>query len=307
MARITIRNLPDPVHQLLSEAAAHHRSTEAEIRFALQQYAASLQPASSAPAPESTRQRWQRQTGQRIAQLFVRLRQDEVFAPGGRHDVPHLARTIGEASPAYLLDCIDGRAAASFDLLRRISQRFNCAESWLLSGAGTMFPWESIEGRYPVFCLGERNSEQGHIRLIRIRGGRLDGMLLCIRQDNEDQHVACGYIRQQFRLRADINAEEAEHLYRFIKFLKTECARGQIEAYDFTASENLTDVGDHHPLWFMAPSRAQPAEWLNALLHGDDAAGWLSGFPDWLEKIRALPFGYSNEDESEESPWSAID
>lgn len=307
MARITLRNLPDPVHQLLSEAAVrHHRSTEAEIRFALQHYAASLQQPPAA-APESTRQRWQRQTGQRIAQLFVRLRQDEVFAQGERHDVPHLARAIGEESPANLLDCIDGLAAASFDMLRRLSRRFNCSESWLLSGAGSLFPWENIEGRYPGFFLAERDSEHRDFRLIRISGGRLDGTLLCIRHDNADQHFACGYIRQQFQLRPGLNADEAGHLCRFIQFLKTECARHQIEAYEFRAPENLTDIGEHHPLWFMAQTRTEPAEWLNALRRGEDIAGWLSAFPACLAEIRSLPFGNDDETASEASPWSAID
>lgn len=308
MARITIRNLPDPVHQLLADAAVqHHRSTEAEIRFALQQYAASLQQPLATAAPESTRQRWQRQTGQRIAQLFVRLRQDEVFAQGGRHDVPHLARAIGEDSPANLLDCIDGRAAASFDLLRRISLRFNCSESWLLSGAGTLFPWEAIEGRYHAFFLGERDNEHAVFRLIRISGGHLDGTLLCIRYDNEHQHFSCGYIRQHFQLRAALNADEAEHLCRFIQFLKSECANCQIEAYDFTGTENLTDVGEHHPLWFMAQTRSEPAEWLKELLRGNDKSGWFNAFPAGLQAIGALPFGNDDQTESEDNSWSAID
>lgn len=308
MARMTIRNLPESIHQQLTAAAEQHqRSTEAEIRFALQQYVAELQLLRPTTGPESTRQRWQRQTGQRIAQLFVRLRQDEVFAGRGRHDVPHLARMIGEASPATLLDVIDGLEAPSFDLLRRISCCFHCSESWLLSGAGPLFLWENLAEDYAPFFSEEAENSRRRLRLIRLCGGQLDGTLLCIRYDNQQQHFTSGYLPAAFPLRSTFSAEAAEQLCRLISLLKTLRGARQIEAYDMQVSETLSGVNDHHPRYFMRQSVSTPANWLQKLFAGEDPADWFSVFPSALATLREVPFAEGGNDEFSNASWTAID
>lgn len=304
MVRITIRNLPDIIHQQLTAAAEQHqRSMEAEIRFALQQYVADLQRVHGVSGVESTRQRWQRQTGQRIARLFVRLRQDGAFDRRERHDVPHLARTLGEASPANLLDCIDGVAAPSFDLLRRISLCFHCSESWLLSGAGTMFLWENIGDNYRAFLSAEQADQAQQLRLIRLCGGRLDGMMLCIWHDKMFQHFICGYIREAFPQESGFSADAAEKLCAVIRYLKTQRGKCQMAAYDFRLSDTLTELGDHHPRYFMQQTATSAAEWLNNLFEGQDPADWFSAFPPLL---KALTDRDDNE-ESDDGSWAAID
>ena len=290
MARITIRDLPDHIHQVITEAAVlHHRSTEGEIRFALQQYVMSLR---SQPVPEETpRQIWQKQTGQRLAQLFDCLRSDEFFSYTERHDVPHLARAIGEDTPAHLLDCLEGSAAPSFEMLDRIAAWSSCCSSWLISGAGTIFPFENIGSRYHDFFLYDRCNNDITFHLLRICGGRSDGMILCIRHDSVKQTFASGFISEHFMLKGGMGSGGHGNLNRFIRFLKTQCGNRIMKACEYEETEASTELGTHHPLYYIRST--QGADWLMMLFNGEDPANWLKDGMTLWKDMSALPFGNS--------------
>lgn len=79
MSRISIRDLPESIHQLISTSAErNHRSVEGEIRHALALYATSLDK-QKPDVQETSVQIWQRGVGQRLNELFQRLRSDDFF------------------------------------------------------------------------------------------------------------------------------------------------------------------------------------------------------------------------------------
>jgi plasmid stability protein len=289
MARITIRDLPDHIHQVITEAAVqHHRSTEGEIRFALQQYAITLRSQPAKPQ-ETASQIWQKETGQRLAQLFDCLRRDEFFTHKERHDVPHLARTIGEEAPAHLLDCLEGNAAPSFEMLDRIAAWSSCCNSWLISGAATMFPVENIGSRYHDFFLYDRNNKDITFHLLRICGGRSEGTILCIRHDNAKGSFASGFISEHFKLKEGMGSGGHGNLNRFIRFLKTQCGNRAMKASNYEETMTTTNLGTHHPLYYMRST--QGADWLMKLFQGEDPANWLKGSTTLWKDMSTLPFG----------------
>jgi plasmid stability protein len=288
MARITIRDLPDHIHQTIAEAAElHHRSTEGEVRFALLQYVMSLK---SEPTHKgAARQVWQKEAGQRLGQLFDCLRADQFFAYGGCHDVPNLALAIGEDTLAYFLDCLDGHAAPSFELLGRIAAWSSGSNSWLISGAGTMFSVENIGNTYHDFFRYDQNNKDITFYLLRICGGRDDGLILCIRQDKVKQTFASGFISCHFRLKEGMGSTGHRKLNDFIRFLKTECASRLLKACEYEEAELSTQLGAHHPLYYIRAALA--ADWLSKLFEGEDPANWLTEAPSLWRDMSELPVG----------------
>lgn len=272
MARLSIRDFPDDLHQQLVRAAnKHERSLEGETRYALARYIESLHQPQPEPAPR--RETWQRQTGKRLEQLFDRLREDDVFAWGERHDVPHLAQALGEVSPAPLMDIIDGRLALSFEMAEKLAKRFSCSTSWLLNGAGSMFPYPEIGGSYSEFIEPAKGVLPITIKLVRIcqekaadgSSGRHDGTLLIFRIKDGDAHIEAGYSSTRFYLGDGMGAGGQGNLKDFVGYLnKNEDVN--FKAYNFFKPLEREEAWGHHPQYFL--KGAEPAGWLEPLLRG---------------------------------------
>ncbi|WP_117196767.1 FitA-like ribbon-helix-helix domain-containing protein [Pseudomonas coronafaciens] len=268
MARLSIRDFPDDLHmQLMHSAAQNQRSLEGEVRFGLAAYAHSLKQ-TAAPQPTQL-DRWRLESGRRLQQLFQQLRADQVFAYNQRSDLPHLALLLEEPSPALLLDCVEGRASLPFDLAHRLVEHFSCNLSWLISGAGEMFPYPDLGAfaSYVDFFKPAHTDSSFSIKMVRVCGGRHDGALLLFRLDKNSRHVAAGYCSTQFNLSGQMGgtgfgrfAEFAEHLASLGSL--------QVEAYNFLASESDGGFGDHHPTFYLNPVRLDHANWLSPLLKG---------------------------------------
>lgn len=288
MARINIRDLPDHIHKAISESAdKNNRSTEGEVRSILQSYVSSLE---AKPAPiETLRQSWQRGVGQRLDQLFGFVRRDKVFSFGEPQSIVGIARIIGEETPAHLLDCLEGIASPSFDLLDRVAAWSGGSYNWLVSGMGTVFPVENIGSSYQDFFLHDRQSKDVTFSLLRICGGRSDGMLLCIRHDSAKQTYASGFIYEHFKLKSDLGSGGSGNLNRFIRFLKTNCGNRVLKAYNYEETELSTEQGAHHPLYYLRS--ADSADWLRKLFDGEDPANWLAGNSPLWRDMGELSFG----------------
>jgi len=288
MARINIRELPDHIHQAISESAdKNNRSTEGEVRSILQSYVSSLE---AQAAPNLTyRQTWQRYMGDRLDQLFACVRRDQVFPVTEPQSIADIARAIGEESPANLLDCLDGLSSPTFDMLDRVVAWSGGSYNWLLSGMGTVFPVENIGNKYQDFFLYDQHSNDVSFHLLRICGGRSDGMLLCIRYDSARQTYASGYISEHFMLKGGMGSGGSGNLNRFIRFLKTSCGNRVLKAYNYDETEMNTQQGAHHPLYYLR--LASQAEWLRKLFSGEDPDNWLAGnLPLW-RGMNELPLG----------------
>lgn len=287
MARINIRELPDHIHKAISESAErNNRSTEGEVRSILQAYVSSLE---TQPVPiETLRQSWQKGVGNRLDQLFACLREDQVF-PGRLPSLVGIARIIGEDTPAHLLDCMEGIASPSFDMLDRVVAWSSGSYEWLVSGMGTIFPVERIGTHYHDFFLFDRQNKDITFHLLRVCGGRSEGMILCIRHDSAKQTYACGAIYTNFHLKAGMGATGHGNLSRFIRFLKTNCGNRALSAYNYEEPERDTEQGTHHPRYYLR--LASQADWLRKLFAGEDPADWLVGYRSSWKEISDLPFG----------------
>lgn len=288
MARINIRELPDHIHKAISESAdKNNRSTEGEVRSILQAYVSSLEPQ---PAPiETLRQSWQKGVGNRLDQLFACLREDRVFPSRLPPTLVGIARIIGEDTPAHLLDCMEGIASPSFDMLDRVVAWSSGSYEWLVSGMGTIFPVENIGSRYSDFFLYERDSKDLTFHLLRICGGRSEGKILCFRHDGAKQTYASGFISEHFMLKQGMGSGGHGNLNRFIRFLKTHCGNRALRAYNYEEPERSTEQGMHHPLYYLRLS--SDADWLRKLFDGEDPADWLEGNRSAWKEISELSFG----------------
>lgn len=293
MARINIRELPDHIHQAISESAIkNNRSTEGEVRSILQSYVSSLE---AKPAmAETYRQSWQKGFGDRLDQLLGCVRRDQVFPITEPQSVADIARAIGEESPANFLDCLDGLSSPTFDMLDRIVAWSGGSHSWLLSGMGTVFPVENIGNKYQDFFLYDRHSKAVIFYLLRICGGRSDGMLLCIRHDRARQTYSSGYISEHFMLKEGMGSGGSGNLNSFIRFLKTNCGNRVLRAYNYEETEMNTQQGAHHPLYYLR--LASQADWLRKLFSGEDPANWLDGYSPLWRDMNELPFGNGEAD-----------
>lgn len=288
MGRINIRELPEHIHKAISDSAErNNRSTEGEVRSILQAYVASLE---EKPAPiETLRQSWQKGVGQRLDQLFACVRRDQVFGYVDRQSLVGIARTIGEDTPAHLLDCMEGIASPSFEMLDRVVAWSAGSYEWLVSGVGTVFPVESLGSHYRDFFLHDRQNRNITFHLLRVCGGRLDGMILCIRHDSDKQTYACGQMYSNFHLKAGMGSGGHGNLNRFIRFLKTNCGDRSFKCYAYEEAEMTTEPGSHHPLYYLRA--ATPANWLTMLFDGKDPDNWLEGYSSSWKEVGELSFG----------------
>lgn len=273
MARLSVRDFPDNLHQLLLQAAARHeRSLEGETRFGLARYLESLK----APQPETASlcESWQRSTGQRLQKLFTRLREDDVFSWGERSDLPHLALALGEPSPATLMNCIDGREALPFDLAKRIADRYSCSLEWLINGCSSMFPYPEVGGDYHEFFEPAIGGSGVSIKLVRLctaedsegNPGTHDGTLLMFRCKNDKLNIASGY-SSRFWLNGHMGGGGHADLASFANFLN-ENRNLQFSEYNCTAPINNSTMWDHHPNYFLGFKHCSKASWLYPLLAG---------------------------------------
>ena len=288
MARVGIRDLPDHIYEAICESPEkNNRSIEGEVRAILQTYVSTLEPE---PAPNQTlRQIWQKGVGDRLDLLFAHLRKDQVFFPGHAPTLAGIARLIGEETPAHLLDCLDGIASPSFDMLDRVIAWSSGSQDWLESGVGPMFPAKNIGSEYSEFFLYERDSKEVTFHLLRVCGGRLDGMILCVRHDRAKQAYATGFIYEHFNLKRGMGAGGHGNLHRFIRFLKTNCGDRILKAYRYEEPEKSTEPGAHHPQYYLR--LASEADWLQKLFAGEDPADWLEGNRSAWKEIAELSFG----------------
>jgi len=273
MARLSVRDFPDDLHQLLLQSAARHeRSLEGESRFGLARYLESLK----APKPEadSLCESWQRSTGQRLQKLFARLRNDNVFAWRERSDLPHLALALGEPSPATLMNCIDGREALPFDLAKRIADRYGCSLEWLINGSNSMFPYPEIGGDYREFFEPAIRDTGITIKLVRLctpedaegNSSRHDGTLLMFRCKDDKLNIAAGY-SGRFYLNGHMGGGGHSCLEGFVNFLN-ENQNLQFREYNCTAPIDDSSMWDHHPNYYLDLKHCSQASWLYPLRAG---------------------------------------
>lgn len=288
MSRISIRDLPESIHQMISTSAEkNHRSVEGEIRHALALYAANLDK-QKPEVQETSAQIWHRGVGQRLNELFQRLRSDDFFPYGVNSDAPHIAKYIKEASPQALLDCLDGRGEMSFDIFDRIVEWSGCSSTWLLSGKGSMFFVPDIGSRYSKFFVNDfEKAEDIKFYLIRLDGGRAEGLILCIKHDAVKNVYSSGYMYSNFHLRSGMGATGSGNLKAFIKFLKIDCSRHCLLDRNYQEDGLEAELGFHHPMWYVR--RSTEASWLLSLLRGEDPDDWLKGYT-W-DDVAQLPFG----------------
>ena len=273
MARLSVRDFPDNLHQLLLQSAARHeRSLEGETRFGLARYLESLK----APKPEAASlcESWQRSTGQRLQKLFARLREDNVFSWGERSDLPHLALALGEPSPAALMNCIDGREALPFDLAKRIADRYMCSLEWLINGSSSMFPYPEIGGDYREFFEPAIRGSGINIKLVRLctsedaegNLGRHDGTLLMFRCKDDKLSIAAGY-SGRFYLNGHMGGGGHNCLEGFVNFLN-ENQNLQFSEYNCVAPIDESAMWDHHPNYYLDLKHCSQASWLYPLHAG---------------------------------------
>ncbi len=273
MARLSVRDFPDDLHQLLIQTAAkNERSLEGETRFGLARYLESLKSAQSEAA--SLCESWQRSTGQRLQKLFARLREDNVFSWGERSDLPHLALALGEPSPATLMNCIDGREALPFDLAKRIADRYRCSLEWLINGSSSMFAYPEIGGDYREFFEPAIRGTGISIKLVRlctsendeVNPGRYDGTLLMFRCKDDKLNISAGY-SGRFYLNDRMGGGGHSCLESFVKFLN-ESENLQFCEYNCTAPIDESAMWDHHPNYYLDLKHCSQASWLYPLRAG---------------------------------------
>lgn len=266
MARLNVRDVPDDLHaQLIRAAAEHQRSLEGETRFGLSWYVNSLEkPASQLPTLSEV---WQRQTGQRLQQLFKQLEADGFFGNTQPSDLPHLALALGEPSPVLLMDCIEGLEPLSFDLAKRIVERFSCSLPWLLNGTGPMFFYPDIGSCYPEFFEPAVNDSRHTIKMVRFCGGKRDADFLVFRFEENSSRIAGAHGGTQFNLGGLMGGTGQGKFAAFAEYL---AARGSLhwEAFNFEADSDNEPLGSHHPAFYLKFSRLNRALWKRPLLEG---------------------------------------
>ncbi|RMP64180.1 hypothetical protein ALQ19_200186 [Pseudomonas syringae pv. berberidis] len=289
MARLSVRDFPDDLHQLLLQAAhRNERSLEGETRYGLTRYLESLRD--SKPEPLSRCQTWQRAAGQRLLQLFERLREDKVFEWNERSDLPHLAQTLGDTSPAALLNCVEGVEPLSFDLAKRIVDLYGCSLEWLISGTGTIFPYPEIGNSYHDFFNDALKDSGSTIKLVRLcatddnegNHPRHDGTLLMFRCKGDSKNISAGYCGR-FYLNDQMGGSGDGNLKQFVKFLNGVEIVNFAE-YNTDVPTGAVELGDHHPNFYLDLTRCSAASWLYPL-----QAGRSPGSIEWKKGYSYIP------------------
>ncbi|UAN34322.1 hypothetical protein [Enterobacter sp. JBIWA005] len=314
MAKIQARNVDDALFARIEQSAMkNERSLEGEIRLALaRQY-----PDVTVDGEMLTgRQRWQKECGGRLLALFGRLSSDGVL-PGSRHDgrtrIADLVRIAQRlnVSPGLLMDCAEGEDELTRDLAERLETTFGAGTDWLTTGDGMMFPLVTL-GTYSgvswqTFFFPD-GDERYVFELIRITGGRHDGTLMILRQNEKTGAIATGLVTEAFYLGAGMGSGGYGSLKAFLLFLNAHCRDLVMNAYVFEPPEADFDfwsvMGQHHPVWFRDANRRSPSRWLQQVLSGEDPGEWFAGgWTSVLEEVasasrEALP-GAGREGEPE--------
>lgn len=298
MPKIQARNVPDDVYEAIEQSALKNdRSVEAEIRVALRDRYLPGET-ETITAPLSLRERWQRETGERLQQLFDRLITDGYFqefrnsSRAGLPELARLARDLHDPSPARLMECLEGRLDVTFERADRIATRFCASADWLLSGSGVPFPVQRIGNSYWDFFTPDGYADDNDVfELIRIDGGRHDGTLFCLRYSTKSPHtIALGVVTEQFKLAGGMGSCGHAKLKAFLRFLSG--AKLAINAFSWMPDDAEFDFwsvfGQHHPVWFRNAGHLTSARWLQQLLNGEDPGGWFKGYMSDLEEIRDI-------------------
>lgn len=302
MPKIQARNVPDDVYEAIEQSAMKNdRSVEAEIRVTLRDRYLPDELVTAAD-PLSLRERWQRETGTRLQQLFDRLMAANYFRefagarPLNTFDLVRLGRLL-DTSPGVLMDIIEGRQELTFEFADRIATRFCASADWLLGGSGAPFPVQRIGSSYRDFFMPDGDADDNDVfELIRINGGRHDGTLFCLRYSTKSPRtIALGVVTEQFKLAGGMGSGGHANLKAFLTFLKTAGAQLAINAFSWTPDEAEFDFwsvfGQHHPVWFQNAGRRTSARWLQQLLNGEDPGGWFEGYSSDLDEIRDISPG----------------
>lgn len=288
MAKIQARNVDDALFARIEESAMkNERSLEGEIRLALaRQYPAMT----TAGETLTSRQRWQKECGARLLALLDRLCSDGFF-PGSRHDGrTHIADWVRAAhqlnvSPGLIMDSIDGTGELTRDLAERTESQFSSSAEWLTTGDGLMFPLVKLGTctgvSWQEFFLPENDDNRYIFELIRIKGGRHDGTLMILRQNEKNGTVTTGLVTEAFYLGSGMGNGGYGNLKKFLLFLNTYCLDLVMNAYVFEPPEADFDfwsvMGQHHPVWFRDAKRRSSSRWLQQVLNGEDPGEWFAG------------------------------
>lgn len=307
MAKIQARNVDDALFARIEQSAMkNERSLEGEIRLALaRQY-----PAVTTPVETLTnRQRWQKECGGRLLALFDRLSSDGFF-PGSGHDgqtlIADWVRIAHQlnVSPGLIMDSIDGAGELTRDLAELIERRFGTSAAWLTTGDGLMFPLVKLGTHTGVswqeFFLPDDDDDRYIFELIRITGGRHDGTLLILRQNEKLGTITTGLVTETFYLGAGMGSGGYGNLKRFLLFLNTHCQDLVMNAYVFEPPEADFDfwsvMGQHHPVWFRDARRRSPSRWLQQVLNGEDPGEWFAG--GWTSVLKEVAQARTRENPS---------
>ena len=297
MPNVQVRKFPDDVYARITQAAAREeRSIEGEVRLTLFK----AYP-DAAAASLSRRERWQRDTATRLIQLQERLR-DNKFLPRHRDiDAIGLAKLMGELTPAYLLDCLDGEAPLSFDAAERLATVTDSSAEWLLEGTGSMFPVEHIGNHYHTFFTPDA---PGDYRFHLIREGKGAGhkSLLCIRHNRTDNRYVIGSVHGQFYLGDGMGSGGMGNLMRFLQYIKKHYSMLQLSSYILDAED--AQLGEHHPNRYLKSSQLETSGWLASMLEGNAPGSWLTDFSWHLNVLKDTPYG--EPDPAAETPSAEI-
>ncbi|SMG61648.1 hypothetical protein [Cedecea sp. NFIX57] len=301
MAKVQARNVDDALFARIEQSAMkNERSLEGEIRLALaRQYPAMT----TAGETLTSRQRWQRECGGRLLALLDRLCSDGFF-PGSRHDGrTHIADWVRAAhqlnvSPGLIMDSIDGTGELTRDLAERTASQFSTSAEWLTTGDGLMFPLVKLGTctgiSWQEFFLPEDDDSRYIFELIRITGGRHDGTLVILRQNEKNGTVTTGLVTEAFCLGSGMGNGGYSNLKKFLLFLNTHCQDLVMNAYVFGPPEPDFDfwsvMGQHHPVWFRDARRRSSSRWLQQVLNGEDPGEWFAGgWSSILKEVAGTP------------------
>lgn len=296
MATIQVRKFPDDIYARIANAAAlAERSVEGEVRYALARVYPESQPA---PAPVlSQREAWQKAAGERIQWLFDRLRQDGWFAYGEASDPVSLAARIDEASPAALLDCLDGVSGPSFEMAARMERALGCRAEWIMSGRATPFRFDDLTSDYHAFFQSllddaGRLKPDSALHFVRICAtDHHDGTLLVLARS--DTKWQARYERTRFYLKDGMGGGGRGNLLRFLTYVKTRLSHVPIESWLYRHPDRSDpELGFHHPEHYIQHlSLTSKTDWLFRLLNGDSPKGFTLSFGYELDRLRELPYG----------------
>jgi hypothetical protein len=315
MAKIQARNVDDALFARIElSAMKNERSLEGEIRLAL---ARQYPVVAAAGITLTGRDQWQKECGGRLLALFDRLSSDGFFLElmhRGQTQIADWVRIAHrmEVSPGLLMDCIDGKDELTQELAERAESRVGVNAGWLTTGDGLMFPLVKLGTHtgtsWQEFFLPENEDNRYIFELIRITGGRHDGTLLILRQNEKNGTITTGLVAEAFYLGAGMGSGGYGNLKNFLQFLNTHCQDLVMNAYVFEPPELDFDfwsvMGQHHPVWFRDANRRSPSRWLQQVLNGEDPEAWFTdGWKSVLEEVasisRGTHQGKSREGESE--------